>query len=49
MSFQAGIGYAPEWLIWVSCVTPTPTVLERAESAIGVRHEQMQGECIHVP
>ena len=20
MSFQAGIGYAPKWLIWVPCV-----------------------------
>ena len=29
MSFQAGIGYAPEWLIWVPCITLTPTVLER--------------------
>ena len=35
ISFQAGIGYAPEWLIWVPCATLTPTVLERAESAMG--------------
>ena len=34
ISSQAGIGYAPEWLIWVLCVTLTPTVPERAESAI---------------